>query len=257
MIFYLNKGLILEQIIVQAMQAYFETLGVSVHITNKHPFARLHLDDAPGASIDTSFPAIVAGTQDDSTLADIEELAKTDSAAFTPEDLNPSPDSGKSPLEARGYMLLTPEKLDALRAAVTEKGRLYGVSCFIRRRDKIAIEIWAQNIPLKNDLYEHVRLFIGGWMRESLEKTHEASGLNIHENTMHGQRSSNFNTDFGAELFGALITFEADYIIEQTVIDTDLADGKIDVMDVINHAKGETETSQSNIFDYSADRIGG
>jgi hypothetical protein len=72
-----------------------------------------------------------------------------------------------------------------------------------------------------------------------------------------GQRSNNFNVDFGVDLSGALITFDADYIIEQTVIDTDLDDENIDVMEVINHVKGQAGTARSAVFDYSAAGSGG
>jgi hypothetical protein len=260
MVFYLNKGLILEQIIVQDLKEYFALVGVpeyygnvTVNITNKHPFARLLINDIQGKAPDTSlFPAIVVATEDDGKPAELMELTSANGIALTPEDVTPPAEGGESPLEARGYMLLTREKLDALRAAITEKGRVYGVSCFIRRRDRIAIEIWAENIQLKNELYELVRLFVCGWMRESLEKRLEESGLTIFDHSVRGQRSNNFNVDFSVDLSGALITFEADYIVEQTVVDTELKSERIDIMEVLNHAKGEIGTSRSTVFDYSA-----
>jgi hypothetical protein len=129
----------------------------------------------------------------------------------------------------------------------------------IRRRDTVSIEIWDENIQLKNELYEAVRLFVCGWMKQYLEKLYEENGLAIFDHTVRGERSNNFNGEFGIDLWGAYITFEADYIIEQTVIDTDLVDSKIDFMEVINHVKGQQGTTRSIIIGnrhYDGDRAG-
>jgi hypothetical protein len=61
--------------------------------------------------------------------------------------------------------------------------------------------------------------------------------LVIFDASVRGQRGNNFNVDFGIELCGAHITFDADYIIEQTVIDTGIIDTEISLLEVINHVK--------------------
>jgi hypothetical protein len=258
MIYFLNKGLILEQVIARALKDYFSVSGandfyknVSLNITNKHPFAKLALDMINGAKSDTSlFPAIIVATESDGKPGELEGLVDVSGVELTIGDITPR-ENGKSPLEEKGYMMMTAEKLAEIKAAIEKNGRVYGISNFIRRGDHIAVEIWAENVQLKNELYELVRLFICGWMRESLEKTQEEHGLTIFDRTVNGQRSNNFNVDFGVDLSGAMITFDADYIIEQTVIDTDLADGNIDIMEVINHVKGQGGTTGSVIFENS------
>jgi hypothetical protein len=260
MIYYLNKGLILEQVIVKALQDYFNTMGipefykgVTVNITNKHPFAQLLLNAAKGAQFNSSlFPSIVVATESDGKPGELDNLVDANGFALEPSDFESPEIGGKSPLEAKDYMMMTPQKIEAIRAAVNEKGRVYGISYPIRRQDKIAIEIWAENIQLKNELYEYIRLFVCGFMKNSLEALYEENGLTIFDKTVRGQRSNNFNEDFGVVLAGALITFEADYIIEQSVIDTELVDGKIDFMEVINHVEGYTGTTRSVIWDDDA-----
>jgi hypothetical protein len=256
MIFFLNKGLILEQVIVKALQDYFNTVGiagfyknVTVSVTNKHPFARLLRNSINGEKPQASlFPAVVVATLDDEKPGELSGLVETGLTELTPEDVNAPEPGAKSPLEESGCMMMTPEKYAAIRGAVNENGRVYGVSCKIHRQDRISIEIWAENIQLKNELYEAVRLFVCGWMRESLEKLYEENGFALFDETVHGQRSNNANVDFGIALWGAYITFEADYTIEQIVIDTDLSDGNIDFMEVINHVKGQAGTSRSVII---------
>jgi hypothetical protein len=259
MIYFLNKGLILEQVIVRALRDYFSVSGaydfyknVSINITNRHPFAKLALGAIRGTKSDASlFPAIIVATESDGKPGELENLVDISGVKLTIEDVTPG-ENGKSPLEEKDYMMMTPEKITAIREAIEKNGQVYGVSNFIRRSDHIAIEIWAENIQLKNELYEMIRLFVCGWMRESLEKTHGEHGLTIFDHTVNGQRSNNFNFDFGVDLSGALLTFDADYLIEQTVIDTDLVDGNIDFMEVINHVKGQAGTTRSAILDYSA-----
>lgn len=256
MVFFLNKGLILEQAIVKALQDYFNTAGVrefykgvTVSITNKHPFGRLLLNaiagDKPQASL---FPAVVVASLDDGKPGEFDQLVDTATVALTPEDVNASEPGSKSWLESHGYMMMTPQKIEAIRAAVEANGHIYGISSYIRRQDRISIEIWAENIQLKNELYEMIRLFVCGYMKEALEKLYEENGLAIFDNTVSGQRSNNFNGEFGIELWGAYITFAADYTIEQTVIDTDLVDDNIDFMEVINHVKGQAGTTRSLII---------
>lgn len=253
MIFFLNKGLILEQAVVKALRDYFNTLGiadfykgVTVTVTNKHPFARLLSGsingEGPRASL---FPVVVAATLEDGKPGELAGLVETSGLELTPDDVNPPEPGAESPLEAGGFMMMTPEKYRAIREAVNEKGRVYGISNRIRRQDKISIEIWAENIQLKNELYEAVRLFVCGYMKESFEKLYGWSDFSLFDDTVTGQRGNNFNIDFGVELWGACITFEADYAIEQNVIDTELADENIDFMEVVNHVEGQTGTSRS------------
>jgi hypothetical protein len=257
MIFFLNKGLILEQIIVKALQDYFNTVGiadfykgVTVSVTNKHPFARL-LNSINGTKPQASlFPAIVVATLDEGKPGELAGLVEIDGVELTPDYVNPpeeSPDE-KSTMEKAGFMMMTQVKYQAIRDAVNQKGHVYGVSAKVRRQDRIAIEIWAENIQLKNELYEAVRLFVCGFMKESFEKLYEENNFSLFDETVRGQRSNNFNGEFGIELWGSYITFEADYMIEQTVIDTDLFDENIELLEVINHVKGQAGTSRSVVI---------
>jgi hypothetical protein len=257
MVFYLNKGLILEQVIVRALGEYFSVSGaydfyknVSLNITNRHPFAKLALDAAKGARSGISlFPAIIAATESDDKPGELENLVDVSGVKLTIEDVTPGETEGApSPLEEKGYMMMTPGKLAAIKEAIETNGQVYGVSIFIRRSDHIAIEIWAENIQLKNELYELIRLFVCGFMKESFEKLYAENNFSLFDDTVHGQRSNNFNVDFGIDLSGAMITFEVDYMIEQTVIDTDLVDENIELLEVINHVKGQAGTNRSVVI---------
>jgi hypothetical protein len=247
MIYFLNRGLILEQEVVKALKKYFSIIKVheyyknyTVSITNDHPFARLLLSDNPKKDALSIFPVIVVATEDDSKPSELSNLIDSDSITIKPDDLKVI--NGKTWLEKR-YDMITPEILNELRAV---KKSIHGQSLFIRRRDHISIEIWAENPQLKNELYELTRLFVCGFMKDYLSQLYKGyfselgedqSPLVIFDSSVRGQRSNNYNVEFGIELSTGQITFDADYIIEQTVIDTDIVDTKNLLWEVNNHVK--------------------
>jgi hypothetical protein len=253
MIFYLNRGLILEQEIVKALKAYFAACDVddyyknfSINVTNQHPFARLMLDLAKGGNPNMSlFPAIIVATESEYEPPGLEGMLNGDQSVT----LEPS----AIPLLKDRYSMMTDKKLALIESEMEKNGgKLYGFATGIRRHDEISIEIWAENVQLKNELYELTRLFIGGGLEAYFSRLFEDYTLGIFDHTLRGQRSNNFNVDFGVTLAGAHLIFGVDYILEQTIIDTELVDGNIDMMEVINHVREYAETARSAVFDYSA-----
>jgi hypothetical protein len=266
MIFFLNRGLILEQEIVKALKKYLSIIGVpefyenfTVSVTNEHPFARMWLSDAPEKDAVSLFPAVIVATEDDGKPTELSNVVDSQYLVLEPADIETKNNGGPSDVEER-YMMMTPAKMSALREAMearTDK-RIFGVTQFIRRRDHISIEIWAENPQAKNELYELIRLYVCGFMKDYLaelykkffkELENEESPLVIFDSSVRGQRSSNFNVDFGIELSGAHITFDADYIIEQSVVDTEIDDINNNLLlEVINHVKGYADTTREWII---------
>jgi hypothetical protein len=267
MIFFLNRGLILEQEIVKAIKKYFSIIDVpdfyknfTVSVTNEHPFARMILSESPEKDAASLFPVVIVATEDDSKPGELVNLNDSQYLVIEPTDIEPKNEDGKSAIEER-YVMMTPKKMGELRAAMdarTDK-RIFGTTCFIRRRDHISIEIWAENPQLKNELYELIRLFACGFMKDYLAELYKGlfneldesgeSPLVIFDSSIRGQRSNNFNVDFGIELSGALITFDADYIIEQSVIDTDIVEINENLLlEVINHVKEYEGTTREWII---------
>jgi len=263
MIYFLNRGLILEQLVEKGIETYFSLLRVdkyyknySIKITNEHPFAQLILSDGPATNAASLFPVIVVATEHESKPDELSQLTDwIESMCIEPADLR-AEEGEKSEIEKR-YDMITPRIMQELREAMDarEDKRIFGSSFFIRRRDRISIEIWAENPQLKNELYELIRLYVCGFMRNYLAELYRGyfselkeggeSPLVIFDSSVRGQRSNNFNVDFGIELVGSHLTFDADYIIEQTVIDTEVVDVKNLLLEVINHVKDhEHQTRQ-------------
>jgi len=260
MIYFLNRGLILEQEIAKVIRFYFERLGVSeyyknfkVKITNEHPFGQLYLSKTPAKETASRLPVVVIATESERKPAALATLGIGDSNTLivTPEDIEKGK-NGEPSLYEKKYSMMTPKIMKELREAINSRKikRLYGVKNFSRRQDVISIDIWAENPQVKNELYELLRLFVCNFLREYLEALYreifpeeledgDGAPLEIFDETIIGQRSNNSNLEFGIELFGAYIAFEVNYVIEQSLIDTEIEeDNENLLLEVINHVKG-------------------
>jgi len=232
MIFYLNKGLILEEEIVRQLKAYFSTIKLSkeyknytVNVTNEHPFDAVYGGTVSENEAASLFPAIIVTTYEDTKSDQLDELIETKSWALEKGMVDQ--------IIPNGYDVI-PEVVEEIRKEMGEREELYGTCFFIFRKDKISIEIWCENIKLKNELYKKVMLYVCGMMKHLLVARNDT--INVFDHTIRGQRSNNFNYDFGISLAGGQITFDADYTLEQSVIDSEIRELKGNLLvEVCNH----------------------
>ena len=274
MIFFLNRGLILEQEISKAIKKYFSLIGISefyknytVHVTNAHPFAKMLLSKAPEKDAVSLFPVVVVATESESKSAELKNAVSYYDMAVTPEDIEAKENGGPSILEQR-YIMMTPKKMADIRAAMNSRKdkRIFGRTWFIRRSDYISIDIWADNPQLKNELYDLIWNFICGFMREYIEqlyktfypdlKDEDGSPFSLFDHTVMGHRSNNVNIEFGIELYGGILTFEADYIVEQSIIDTEIVEADDFLLEVLNHVKGYPDTDFTRGWIFGSDDAG-
>jgi hypothetical protein len=221
MIYFLNKGLIFEQKLVKELKKYFNCLdidkmfqNVTLNITNEHPFAQ-SLGNQGSVNSPGLFPAIVITSETDGHTPPGGHFVETERLILEPADVDQ--------LIPYGYMI-EPETVERIREEFTgrEENKIYGSTYIIRRSERISIQIWAVNVQLKNYLYEMIRLFILGGLHECMEELRKNQNLVIFDETVTGQRSGTYSQAFGMTLAGANIVFDVDYMIEQSLIDTEL-----------------------------------
>ena len=225
MLCYLNRGLILEQAIAALIHSYFEALNLEskyrnfrVNVTTEHPFAKLYLYD--GLSASDSFPAVVVTTQEDARPAEFDGLAPhSQIVELTASDIREITAAGLPGL----CTVVDDATLAAISEAIERRGSVAGRSIRTRRRDAMSIEIWAENIQLKNEIYEQARLFVTGHLRHLLAGLYPFFDIALFDGTVTGRRSNNFNYDFDVLLSGAHIGFDVNYCVEQIAIDTEEA----------------------------------
>lgn len=78
--------------------------------------------------------------------------------------------------------------------------------------ERLSIEVWADNNIVKNRLYSILLSFLRGRCAEILLKE---ENIDVQIESVIGNRSGNYNFDFGKTLFGAVVTFEVQYFTQE------------------------------------------
>ena len=276
MIYYLNLGFIIEQALVDVTKAYINRLHLDsvynnfhISVTNEHPFAHMMLEDSPTAN--DTFPAVVITSQRDGNVPDLANMMEvTKAIKMTSKDFDElfaTATRPKNHIDERtgetevihkrdgsvvrenvpGYVLIyDKERIDYLkdladsRTKGEEAGGIYGIKIDSRRRDNVSVEIWSENVQLKDELYEHLYLFFQCSLDRILHEKFKMFDCAIFGNQVSGERSSNYNFDFDVVLTGSHITFSVDYNVSQIILDTDIENITTEIFwEVINHVKTE------------------
>ena len=212
--FILTKIPVSEDILVKAIRDYLRAMRfgemyphhANVNVSNDHPFERLL--DTEGAAPDL-FPAITVVASSD---GEAPGMGKN----WTTETLLPA--DVPADFDAAGWFLADSAAAD-LRTALATFGQVFGLSHSTTWRDSVSIEIWTENLQVKNDLYTLIHGFLVGPHALDLKRD---QGLTIFSGQVQGQRSGYYNFDFGRVLYGARISFQADYSVIQSVYDSDI-----------------------------------
>ena len=248
MIFYLNRGLVLEQALCQEIETYLDKIHLDetypnfhVKVTNNHPFAHLYLHSTATAA--DEFPAIIVTTETDNKTNELMQIGEDATAiGLELEDF----EKFISEVDSLPGVctLVDPESEKEIREIFNKTKYIYGIKIDQRKTDRVSIEIWADNNQLKNEVYEQVRLFISGYMQNLLRDKYAGFGINYFDGTVRGERSNNYNVDFDIALSGAHISFEVNYCISQIVLDSDLSDITNEIeWEVVNHVKNEQRSN--------------
>ena len=276
MIYYLNLGFILEQALVDVTKTYVERLHLDsvydnfhIQVTNEHPFAHMMIEDNTKAA--DTFPAIVITSHSDGEVPDLTNMMEQCyGVKVTSKELDElfetttrpktriNDETGETEIIHKrdgsvvrenipGYVLIyDAERINKLkeiadsRTTPEEEGGIYGIKVDYKRRDNISIEIWCENNQLKNELYEHLNLFLTCSLDRILQEKFKMFDCAIFGNKVSGERSSNFNFDFDVPLTGSHLAFSVDYNVSQVILDTDIENITTEIFwEVINHVKAE------------------
>lgn len=252
---YLNRGIIIEQALCSLIHDYFDTLHLDnkyknfhVSVVTDHPFAELYMHEGLNAA--DHFPAVIVNTIDDTLARDFQNIPdQVDAIGITKEDLKEITQTQETYIkngkekkrDIPGLCTVVDSlTLESINAAIDkhESKKAYGYSLKSIKQDSISVEIWAENVQLKNEIYKQLVMYIAGNLKNDLEVKYKNYGITIFSNTVTGHPSNNYNFDFDVALAGAQISFDLTYWQEQIVINTELAEASTDiVMEVINYGK--------------------
>lgn len=233
---YLNRGIILEQAIVAIINEYLKTMKINeiyqnnqIHVVLNDHFTKLHHEQG-GRSAD-NFPAIVVSSLDDVKDKDLSSMRPQTASwiGYKKTDIESIvdiyvPGSEGNQIVPGICVVAADESINALFEKLEKNKNVYGFSTRFYRREIISIDIMAENIQLKNELYEQIRFFVLGDLRNKLIEKYSFFDLRLDDDTVKGQRVLPFLVDHGLTLAGANVQFEVAYAIEQNVLDTEWED---------------------------------
>lgn len=221
MIAILYRAPVIEDIVIEECKKFLNEVrfaelfpnSPTVQVSSEHPFARL-MDRAagnPGHPYDGSmFPSITIVAGEDSKTDQLASTNRVVPVSLTKAEIEDLSDSS---------MVAAPGALAWMTEWTEENGTLYGHQSTSFRSDRISFDIWSESIQLKNELHSLLIAFLTGPKRREIESSH---GIRIFDRTIHGQRSGNYNMDFGQLLYGAHLDCVADYEVSTAIFDSDI-----------------------------------
>ena len=121
--------------------------------------------------------------------------------------------------ENRSAYIISDKDLQVLDGLTQDSNSVFTEGMNQNRRASLVIEIWSQNMKVKNRLYDLTLVFFIGKKRFTLKSDYD---IVIDEKSVAGERSGNYNYDFGRVIYGGILRMSVDYIIAQYEVDTGL-----------------------------------
>ncbi len=212
-----------EGILVDAFQAYFQKEAKTsdlfrnyptIRVSQTHPFAHLVDQVINGTQVvlEGLFPSLTVISESDNKAIPLPPLIEE--ASFGLPEI-------QHILDHRELYIVSDATIAALQALVGEDDaatRLFARQTVTVRGHSISLEVWADNADLKNKIYDLAQAFVMGPKRFDLKNE---SFLELRESEMSGQRSGQYNFDFGKIFYGGSIRIPVDITYMQLFIDSD------------------------------------
>ena len=185
----------------------------NVRVSPNHPFVELLDQQVNGTKQPANlFPSVTVTSVQDSMMAGY---------ALPDGEYNPIALTDLAEINTANGYVVTQSQLTALQTYLAGNptnpmSKLIDVV----RTHSMALEIWADNLIIKNKLFDFIILALSGTIRFDLK----GLGMTIKVEAIQGQRTGNYNTDFGKLLYGAAINFSVDVDYWQISVDTTQVD---------------------------------
>jgi len=130
----------------------------------------------------------------------------------------------------RNLYIISDKDVVAIEALLERfNGKLFasGVESFIR--GSMVAEIWSENYEVKGAIYDIFRNFLIGIKKFTIQENY---GIIVLEDSIRGEKSGNYNFDFGHILYGGIARFDTDFTIKQYFIVTDVNLADLEVKEV-------------------------
>lgn len=212
----------IEEIIIEEVKKYFNDevrfKGVypnfgNIRISGTHPFAFLIDQQINDTTIPTGlFPNVTIVNDTDQKSPEIPIMTPLKDILIKSAEI--------SDIESnRDKYSISEKDLEELKNLTNNAGELYAQGTETYRMANMVIEIWSENPKVKNKIYDLMLGFLVGIKRFTIKDEY---GIIINEGSVSGEKSGNYNFDFGKIIYGAIMRFTADFSVRNYTIDTDL-----------------------------------
>jgi len=203
----------------------------NLRISGTHPFAFLIDQEINDTPLPTGlWPCI--------TIVNDTEQKCPDLPVLTPiKDLNFGAAEVTDIEDNRDKYSISDGDLNALKTLTANDTTLNVQGVETYRRASVVIEIWSENPIVKNKIYDLMNGFLIGIKRFTIKENYN---IIIIEESISGEKSGNYNYDFGKILYGAILRFSVDFGVRQYEFDTDIQT----VIDSIQHTYTEVHNDE-------------
>lgn len=186
----------------------------NVRVSAVHPFAVLLEQQILGSTSKVSlFPSVTLIENVNAKNPSVPHLAQYQNVVVAAAEVADITNN-------REKYIISDTDLAALDAATQGENYINAIGTVTHIRGNFIAEIWSENLKVKNRLFDVVRNFLLGVYRYTLVENHD---VKLSEDVQ-GEKSGIYNYDFGKVLYGAVLKFDADYVIIQYEADTGLSD---------------------------------
>lgn len=200
---------------VKITELYPNQIGLNVSLV--HPFEYFHAKANGAVSVQENvtnlFPSVTVLSESDNP---IEEIAVNETqmsinsdllAYFKVNNLNPTDERD---------VIISNETIAEIETLMSGKTEIMCLGYESRKIERISIEVWADNNIVKNRLYTIVDSFLSGSGGYKLSRKYN---IDIKVDSITGNRSGNYNFDFGKTLFGGILSFDIQYLKQECIFD--------------------------------------
>lgn len=234
MVYVINIIPDIEEIIIEQVKDYFyadvkfkeifPNFG-DINISSVHPVAYLIDAEIRGKPEPKGlFPSLTIANDNDNKNPEIDIATIIKDIKITSAEVQDMKDH-------RSIYVISDEDVQALDQLTQDSGYVWSKGVQQRRRASLVSEIWSVNARVKNRIYDILTNFFIGNKRFTLKEDYD---IVIDEKSISGEKSGNYNYDFGKMLHGAILRMSVDYVIAQYYVDTDM----VSLTGVI-HTEGE------------------
>jgi len=211
-----------EEIIVGELKKYFfeevrfkdiyPNFG-NIRVSGVHPFVYLidaEINDKPLPQ--GLFPSITVISDNDQKNPEIDIATLLEDVKITSAEVSDIKENKEA-------YIISEKDLQILDNLTQGDDSVFAQGMNQNRRASLVVEIWSQNMKVKNRLYDLTLTFFIGKRRFTLKSDYD---IVIDEKSVSGERSGNYNYDFGKTIYGGILRMSVDYVIAQYEVDTEL-----------------------------------